>query len=244
MTDPKAAAGTLACPGCGAPAAPDRATCPYCGIALALVSCPRCLARIFQGAEHCSHCGAEIPKAEAIGLSELHCPRCATALQMVRVGGASLGECMHCGGTWVDGRTFERLIAEKEERAVVLSAALPGFEEAKAAHPRMERYWPCPVCKKLMNRVNFANVSGVILDACRAHGVWFDADELRELVVFLQSGGLERARAKEDPEPPPLPKEAEAALLAFRIPEDESHEWMGPVVRGAVDLLHFLVRRV
>ena len=42
--------GTLVCPGCGAPALPERANCPYCGIALALVSCPQCLARIFRGA--------------------------------------------------------------------------------------------------------------------------------------------------------------------------------------------------
>jgi Zn-finger nucleic acid-binding protein len=161
---------------------------------------------------------------------------------MVGVGTAALGECGHCGGTWVDGRTFERLVAEKDEQTLVLSAALPGGE-TKSAHPRMERYWPCPVCHKLMNRVNFANISGVVLDACRAHGVWFDRDELRELVAFIQSGGLERARAIEHPQPRPIPPEAREAFLQFRIPEDESHEWMGPVVRGAVDFVHWLVRR-
>ena len=41
------------------------------------------------------------------------------------------------------------------------------------------RYIPCPICHELMNRVNFANFSGVIVDVCREHGTWFDRDELR-----------------------------------------------------------------
>ena len=49
----------------------------------------------------------------------------------------------------------------------------------------------------MMNRFNFANCSGVVLDACKPHGVWFDADELRRIVRFIRAGGLDLARAKE-----------------------------------------------
>ena len=59
------------------------------------------------------------------------------------------------------------------------------------------RYRPCPACDELMNRFNFAGCSGVILDACRPHGVWFDADELRRIVEFIRGGGLDVARGKE-----------------------------------------------
>jgi hypothetical protein len=41
--------GTLRCPSCGAPVAPETRSCPYCETALALVSCPSCFAAIFQG---------------------------------------------------------------------------------------------------------------------------------------------------------------------------------------------------
>jgi hypothetical protein len=37
----------------------------------------------------------------------------------------------------------------------------------------------------------------VIVDACKAHGVWFDHDELRRVVEFIQAGGMERTRQKE-----------------------------------------------
>ena len=30
----------------------------------------------------------------------------------------------------------------------------------------------------MMNRINFAKASGVVVDECRAHGVWLDNDEL------------------------------------------------------------------
>ena len=48
-----------------------------------------------------------------------------------------------------------------------------------------------------MNRFNFADCSGVILDACKPHGIWFDAEELRRIVAFIRGGGMDVARAKE-----------------------------------------------
>jgi Zn-finger nucleic acid-binding protein len=48
-----------------------------------------------------------------------------------------------------------------------------------------------------MNRVNYAKRSGVILDVCKAHGVWFDRDELRHVLTFVTEGGLDRARELE-----------------------------------------------
>jgi Zn-finger nucleic acid-binding protein len=59
------------------------------------------------------------------------------------------------------------------------------------------RYSPCPACAKIMNRVNFARSSGIVLDICKAHGVWLDADELRRVLEFLRAGGLQQARERE-----------------------------------------------
>lgn len=48
-----------------------------------------------------------------------------------------------------------------------------------------------------MNRVNFANCSGVIVDVCGQHGTWFDKDELRRIVEFIRRGGLDESRQRE-----------------------------------------------
>ena len=59
------------------------------------------------------------------------------------------------------------------------------------------RYVPCPVCHELMNRVQFAHCSHVIVDVCKPHGTWFDKDELRRAVQFIRSGGLDKARMQQ-----------------------------------------------
>lgn len=64
------------------------------------------------------------------------------------------------------------------------------------------RYLRCPVCNEVMSRVNFARVSGVILDVCRPHGAWFDAGQLRAVRRFVRGGlakfARRRARARAD----------------------------------------------
>ncbi|HEX9545464.1 MAG TPA: zf-TFIIB domain-containing protein, partial [Pyrinomonadaceae bacterium] len=58
----------------------------------------------------------------------------------------------------------------------------------------------CPHCGQLMNRVNFARCSGVIVDVCKGHGTWFDRDELSGIIQFIRGGGLDLARQKEKQE--------------------------------------------
>jgi Zn-finger nucleic acid-binding protein len=40
-----------------------------------------------------------------------------------------------------------------------------------------------------MHRMNFGRKSGIILDSCRPHGLWFDANELDAVVRWIRSGG-------------------------------------------------------
>ncbi|MDH3744461.1 MAG: zf-TFIIB domain-containing protein [Acidobacteriota bacterium] len=54
-------------------------------------------------------------------------------------------------------------------------------------------YRPCPVCGKLMNRQNYGRRSGVILDSCSEHGLWFDHGELETILRWVRDGGLARA---------------------------------------------------
>ncbi|MFN2532153.1 MAG: zf-TFIIB domain-containing protein [Pyrinomonadaceae bacterium] len=68
-----------------------------------------------------------------------------------------------------------------------------------AAEARVS-YIPCPECSQLMNRVNFARCSGVVVDICKKHGIWFDCDELSRIIEFIRDGGLDASRAKEKAE--------------------------------------------
>jgi Zn-finger nucleic acid-binding protein len=192
---------TLNCPGCGAAASAGATECAFCHARLATVACPSCFGLVFVGSRHCQHCGARAERTVRDARPH-RCPRGCEELHHVTVGGTELLECGRCAGVWVDGATFQRLCAEGERQAALLGAGTPASGaqrqgSAAAAGGQRVRYSPCPDCGKVMNRVNFARFSGVIVDECKQHGVWFDEDELRRVVEFIRAGGVDRARAKE-----------------------------------------------
>jgi Zn-finger nucleic acid-binding protein len=191
-------AGMLECPNCGAPARADAVTCTHCRVQLATVACPACFGMVFTGAPHCSHCGARTFKpAPRTADDGRVCPRCEAALAVSAVGEAFLEECGACGGLWVDPASFQKIIARREQSAAYVGLGSPLPVPGHAVTPDRVRYLHCPDCGKLMNRLNFARHSGVIVDVCKSHGTWFDKDELRQIVEFIQAGGLEAAHEKE-----------------------------------------------
>ena len=117
----------------------------------------------------------------------------------ITLGGSAMRECESCGGLWLEVPAFEKICADREHQAAVLGLASPvtGHREGPAAEEIKVRYFPCPQCGQLMNRMNFARCSGVIVDVCRGHGTWFDASELREIIEFIRAGGLDLSRQKE-----------------------------------------------
>jgi Zn-finger nucleic acid-binding protein len=117
-------------------------------------------------------------------------------MQLVTVGESTMLECATCLGLWLHAPTFEKICADREQQAAVLGAASLASTD-RTIPPAKVNYVPCPECNQLMNRANFARCSGVIIDLCKQHGIWFDRDELSRIVEFIRSGGLEVARAKE-----------------------------------------------
>jgi Zn-finger nucleic acid-binding protein len=95
----------------------------------------------------------------------------------------------------VDSSSFHRICQETEQQTVVLETISSGPEAPPSAGS--QRYWPCPECRRLMNRQNFARVSGIIVDVCKGHGVWFNQGELRRIIGFIRDGGMSRARNRE-----------------------------------------------
>jgi Zn-finger nucleic acid-binding protein len=152
---------------------------------------------MFLGAKFCSHCGARAERKELDGAPSQRCPRCRVDMIAAVIGGTSLRECPHCEGIWAEAASLQQICADKEKQSAVLGMANPMPDSADGTLEKNIRYVPCPVCSKLMNRVNFAHCSHVVVDVCNQHGTWFDKDELRRIVEFIRAGGLEAARARE-----------------------------------------------
>jgi len=191
---------TLHCPDCGAPASSDATQCDHCGARLATIACPSCFGMIFIGSKFCPHCGSRVGRTEGEDeAAQKPCPHCQIALQPVTLGAnasVKVHECSKCEGLWVDVATFEAICTDREQQAIVLGGASPPPARVELTLDEV-RYLHCPQCRTLMNRVNFSGRSGVIVDACRGHGTWFDRDELQHIVEFIRGGGLDMARERE-----------------------------------------------
>ena len=126
----------------------------------------------------------------------MDCPSC--DVEMVDLVGDDhpLRKCGECGGLWIDPQALQRLCDTREERAGVVSVLAARVPTTEAA-PDVVKYAPCPSCTKLMNRVNFAKSSGVILDVCKNDGVWLDRGELQRVLGFVDAGGMAVSRERE-----------------------------------------------
>ncbi len=185
----------LNCPNCGAAVADKSNHCEHCRSRLKTMSCSSCFGTIFQGNKFCPLCGKKAAKANIKDKKNLgDCPRCKKKLQLIEVEEVSFSECEKCDGVWTDVETFEEICANNEKQAAVLVKL---EEIIDHVHPPKIQYVPCPDCKHLMNRNNFARTSGVIVDTCKSHGIWFDAEELPRIIDFIRKGGLDYARQKE-----------------------------------------------
>jgi Zn-finger nucleic acid-binding protein len=151
---------------------------------------------MFLGSKFCTHCGQRASSIEVLANANPgDCPRCKRPLESLKIDSIPVRECTKCGGFWASVQTFESICADKEQQSAVLSFISSHPAEVKSLPPI--NYVPCPDCKQLMNRNNFARSSGVIIDLCKQHGVWFDADELPKILSFIDKGGLTRSREKE-----------------------------------------------
>jgi Zn-finger nucleic acid-binding protein len=108
----------------------------------------------------------------------------------VRIGDFSVAGCSACGGFFIPEGTFD-LMQERTDRVIFPTSGAPHGE---AQAESVVRYVRCPVCRQMMNRTNFARISGVIIDTCHGHGIWFDPGEMEKIMDFIARGGLQKAK--------------------------------------------------
>lgn len=184
----------------------------------------------WQTAAHCTACGHQLGLEPVPEPETLACPACTTAFVGIPTeGGGRVLECEGCGGQFVDHSTLRALF----ERRVRLCYRIDTPAAVVPARIERVRYLPCPVCQEFMNRRNFGERSGVIVDVCRAHGIWFDPDELPRVLAFVAQGGLEEtARREIERERERLREQRKTLNEAFsHVSFEKEHDRRDPVAR-------------
>lgn len=200
------------CSACGAAREKNAPACGFCAADFTVhekdlnTICPECRARISDRARFCHHCGISIqPRFSTGKRSEMSCPACADSkpLYLRKEEGLSpFLECHLCAGVWLSLDDFSQICrrAKSETIPPLLQKQKPQTrvvdlsKESGASSPSF--YRRCPSDRSPMNRRNVAGKSGVIVDYCAEHGVWFDGNELAQLIDWIRQGGLNQAKAE------------------------------------------------
>jgi hypothetical protein len=150
-------------------------------------------------------------------------------------------DCQGCGVQFVEHALLVALL----ERREIVGAAVP--TRAQRPNPLASgpvRYRPCPSCAALMNRKNFGNESGVIVDICQVHGTLFDAGELPRVLTFVASGGLARAERRERERNERRVRPAPPSPMLSVSREANDLEWGMELAKGVAELLAFIARKL
>lgn len=195
-------AAVVRCSSCGGFREDGSQRCAFCKADFTIherdlhTVCPGCLARVSDRAKFCSRCGSALSADVLAGdVSKLMCPQCDQKVPLtnrfISEAQVSFLECRMCAGLWMESEGFAKLRRKHK--------ALGDLDESIGRVPRLKqdlrgsenkvRYRKCPVCHKLMNRRLYGTGSGVVLDWCREHGMWFDDGELRQILEWIRQGG-------------------------------------------------------
>lgn len=99
-------------------------------------------------------------------------------------------QCARCHGLFFDINELQALLDDAVVPVYEIDMRLLFTLQKESPVPRRDfKYVSCPVCRKMMNRVNFGRRSGVVVDQCRNHGVWLEGGELHRLMEWKKAGG-------------------------------------------------------
>ena len=189
------------CSSCGGPRQQQAEACVFCGADFStherdlFTVCPDCLARVSDRAKFCPQCsvalgGEQIVKQD----SSFTCPTCGgeRKLSHRRLGKeqASVLECDACTGFWISIDSFVQLRDRVMRQS--LYAADDQARPSKQVNVQTQAgpfYRTCIHCHKRMSRRQYVRGCGIIIDVCRNHGIWFDANELQQTVQWHATGG-------------------------------------------------------
>jgi len=201
-------AAVVRCSSCGGARDKDsQSFCGYCGSSFTIherdldTICHNCMSRISSKSKFCHCCGTTIvADSDEFSQTDMDCPVCdeqKLQARKMKGGDFSLMECHHCAGIWLGSSTFAHLEkkAKLESVSGVISEPIQ-IEIIKENSNPHKFYRKCPQCEIVMQRRNYAAKSGVVIDICKKHGIWFDIKELDDILKFIRSGQLQKTQEK------------------------------------------------
>ena len=203
-----------------------------------MARCNSCSAPLPPNTQYCSYCGVrndvDIQGKHVYKVvsrqSERICPECNEAMQTIVLDTQpplEIERCEKCFGLFFDPGEVETLLESMVSPVFTVNRELLGnINKDRYQKNKPVKYLKCPVCSKLMNRVAFGHRSGVVVDQCKAHGIWLDGGEITHLLEWKKAGGRllheQKQAEKRTKQRRPAESRAEIEALMGRHTQQES----------------------
>jgi len=163
--------------------------------------CHACSAPLNAHSNICRYCGVrndidlygKIDFSVQEDISNRVCPHCTIPLQTINLysdGSLQIERCQKCYGLFFDPGEIEAVLENSVSGVNIINRKLlTAINRERSQHWQKVRYLKCPVCRQFMRRINFGHRSGVVIDTCKAHGVWLDNGEISHLMEWKKAGG-------------------------------------------------------
>lgn len=149
--------------------------------------------------------------------------------------GVTIDRCPVCCGIWLDEGELAPILESRELKlgASARQQALAGAATGMPAHEKSS-IEPCPKCSNPMHPMNWGPGSGVIVDRCVGHGLWFDGGEIEKIQAYHEhwedlSGDAEFKKK--------TVKLLENEKAGFALTQEQALSKMGPLARAVMRLL-------
>jgi Zn-finger nucleic acid-binding protein len=193
-----------------------------------MAKCTHCSAPLPHKSIICDYCGVrndiELQAKSESGLpkSKRTCPDCMVQLDSIDIGENDrfvIEKCERCFGLFFDHNELESLLEKSVAGTYWINRQKLHSLIQHPLHKDTVLYRKCPECSKIMQRKNYMNRSGVIMDVCLEHGVWLDAGELKQIQEWIALGG------KKSAEEEMLNQEDESAIKIknFKVKKHDRH---------------------
>lgn len=166
-----------------------------------MARCTSCSAPLLANTNRCLYCNsrsdvdlhAKHPYRVEKSVTHRICPNCEKPLQTIRLKMAEplyIERCHACFGLFFDKGEIEMVLQNSVSNVFDINRQhIDNINKDRYPKQQKIRYVKCPECRRHMNRVNFGNRSGVVVDQCIVHGIWLDSGELTHLLEWKKAGG-------------------------------------------------------
>ena len=166
-----------------------------------MASCKHCGAPLAANTNKCKYCGtrndvdlqAKFPYKIEPSDSNRICPECEIPLQTISLladENIYIERCERCLGLFFNRGEIEYILQHSVSHVHEINLQhIDNINKDRYRKPADFQYLKCPECGVFMNRVNFGQRSGVVVDQCIMHGVWLENGELTHLQEWKKAGG-------------------------------------------------------